>query len=124
MILQQLLSQIAEIKPNQYSDDILIRWVSDVDGLIINEIVKWHEGCDSLAHGPYTAQDMQTKLLVDDPYSKLYMQYLSAMIDYYNGDFGRFNNDMVMYNASLSEFADWFNREHMPVQNTLFMSGV
>ena len=40
-------------------------------------------------------------------------------IDFANGDYGRYNNDMVMYNTDLQAYTDWYNRKHMPLQKPL-----
>jgi len=118
MTILEAITQVRAIKPNQYDDTTLVKWLSDLDGLIYNEIVKWHEGTDDVSHGPYGASDMNTVLLVPEPYSDVYIKYLSAQVDYNNAEFARYNNSMVMYNTALSAFADWYNRNNMPVQNS------
>ena len=71
-----------------------------------------------IPHGPYDPeQDMDTVLMVPEPYSDVYVKYLAAQIDYHNAEFARYNNSMVMYNMALTAFADWYNRTHMPLQN-------
>ncbi len=63
-----------------------------------------------------TATPGDTVLVVPDPYSELYIHYLSAQIDYSNGEMARYANSMSMFHAALGEFSNRFNRTHMPVQ--------
>lgn len=52
---------------------------------------------------------MGDTLSVKEPYSKLYSQYLFAMIDWFNKEYDNYNNAIAMFNASFAEFADWYN---------------
>lgn len=111
----EAITQLQAVKENQYDDETIIRWLSDLDGIIYEEIIKWHEETDEITHGPYDPDtDMDTVLMVPDPYSDVYIKYLSAQVDYYNAELARYNNSMVMYNMALSSFADWYNRNHSP----------
>lgn len=63
-----------------------------------------------------TATPGDTVLIVPDPYSELYVHYLMAQIDYHNAEMARYTNSMSMFGASLSEFSNWYNRTHLPIQ--------
>lgn len=113
------ITQLQAIKPNQYDDDTIVRWLSDLDGIIYEEVIKWHESEAEIAHGPYDPKtDMDTTLMVSEPYTDVYIKYLSAQVDYYNAELARYNNSMIMYNVALSSFADWYNRKHKPKQDS------
>ena len=117
MTIQDVLSYIADIKPHTISDDVLVRWLSDLEGRIYEEIVRWHDGGADIPHGPYDAStDMQTTLIAEAPYDNVYPLYLMAQIDFANGEYGRFNNSMAMYNSAFSDFANAYNRHHIPTQ--------
>ena len=60
---------------------------------------------------------MDTVLMVPDPYSSLYIKYLTAQIDFYNNEIARYNNSMAMFHVALSAFVDAYNRTHMPKQD-------
>lgn len=116
MKILEAITQLQGIKPNQYDDETHIRWLSDLDGLIFNEIIRWHEGADEVPHGPYSTDDLDTELLVQEPYSDVYIKYLAAQVDFFNAEMARYNNSMVMFNVALSTYADWYNRTHPPIQ--------
>lgn len=132
MTILEAITQLRSVKPNQYDDTLLVKWLSNLDGLIYNEIIKWHEqketehsklsgnieldgNTENEKNTQYDVmKDMDTELLVKSPYDDVYINYLSAQVDFHNGEYARYNNSMVMYNMLLSAFADWYNRNNMP----------
>lgn len=134
MKIQEALTQLRKVKPNQYDDGTLVRWLAALDGKIYNDIIVWHE--QPKAHEPEEengeapvpqiydgfraydpVDDMETELLVNAPYDDLYIKYLGTQVDYHNAEWARYNNGMMMFNMALSEFADHYNRTHMPKQD-------
>jgi hypothetical protein len=59
-------------------------------------------------------EDLSTVLLVPAPYDDIYVRWLEAQIDYTNGEYGKYNNSIAMYNAAYTAFANYYNRTHMP----------
>ena len=117
MTIQLVIDQIRTMKPNAFEDEVLVRWISDLEGMIYDEVILTHEGGEEIPHGPYDPiEDMETLLIVPEPYSDVYTKWLCAQIDFHNSEFARYNNDMAMYNASMATFADWYNRTHLPKQ--------
>lgn len=105
---------IMELKPHQFADDIVVGWLRSVDGQIYNDYIRGHEGDEDMEPTDYdTGEHYEDELLVPAPYDEdVYMLYLSAQVDFYNGDFDRYNNGMVRFNVALSAFVDHFNRTH------------
>lgn len=117
MTIQLVIEQVRTMKPNAYEDAMLVRWISDLEGMLYDEVISTHEGDETVSHGPYDpVNDMDTVLIVPEPYSDVYVKWLCAQIDFHNSEFARFNNDMSMYNAAMATFADWYNRTHLPKQ--------
>lgn len=114
MTLDEAISLCDRIKPNQYSREEKLRWLSDVDGQIQREIL------DCVEPGKFTGYDPETPggtvLLAPAPYEGLYEAYLSAQIDLHNGEFTRYQNNAQLYNSVFAAFAAWYRREHMPLQ--------
>lgn len=55
-------------------------------------------------HVPYKyPADKDTDLLIAAPYDKIYEDYIYAMIDWSNREYGAYENGMSMYNASWRE---------------------
>lgn len=60
----------------------------------------------------YSGKDIE--LLVNPPHDKLYRAYLTAMIDYANGEYDKYGNTMQMFNQYYNEFVRWFMVNYRP----------
>ena len=117
MTISEAITQLQAVKENQYDDETLVRWISDLEGLLYEDVEKNHEGSADIPHGRYGVDtDMDTVLMVPDPYSDIYIKYLMAQVDYHNAEMQRYTNSMIMYNIALDAFAGWYNRNNMPLQ--------
>lgn len=114
MTLDEAISLCDQGKPNQYSREEKIRWLSDVDGQVQREILDYVEPGEFAGYDGDTSGD--TVLLAPAPYEGMYEAYLSAQIDLHNGEFTRYQNSAQLYNAVFSAFASWYRRENMPLQ--------
>lgn len=120
MTLNDAITTISNLKPHQYTDEQIAQWLSTLDASIYNEFLKWHHGTREVFYGPYYVDtDGESALMVPAPYDDLYIKYLQAQIDYWNGDMARYNNSMMMYNAALQEYVNAVNRENMPYQRNI-----
>lgn len=117
MTINQAITRTRALKKTQFDDDALIGWLSDLDGMIYSELTKWHASDEENVMPRYDQDtDTETKLLVPEPYTDLYVTYLAAQIEFAQGDFTRYNNSMVMYNMRLQQFANTYNRNTLPKQ--------
>lgn len=115
MTIMEVLYRIDEVKPNSYSQPEKIKWLSTLDGVIKSEIVDTHEGGEGVVFNGYNEDsDLATELLVPAPYDDIYLRWLETQIDYANGEYGKYNNSMAMYNTAYTSFANYYNRTHMP----------
>ena len=115
MTIMEAINRIDSIKPNSYSQYEKMMWLSTLDGIIKRNIFDTHEGAESVVFNGYTEEtNLTTQLLVPAPYDDIYLFWLESKIDYWNGEMGRYNNSISMYNATYSEFEKNYNRTHMP----------
>lgn len=139
MTIQEAIDGITELKPHAYTDLKLAGWLSNLDRQIWRDVISWHENTAvavdydddgvlitdmpepdkyemvaGVGEAPDTAPDVT--LMVGEPYTDLYLMYLAAQIDYWNGEIGRYNNSMTMYNSKLAEYGNDYNRTHTPKQ--------
>ena len=115
MTIMDALYRIDEVKPNSYSQSEKIKWLSSLDGLVKSEVIDTHEGGEDVVFNGYHEDvDLQTVLLVPAPYDDIYLRWLETQIDYANGEYGKYNNSITMYNTAYSAFANHYNRTHMP----------
>ena len=115
MTIMDALYRIDELKPNSYSQPEKIKWLSSLDGVIKSEIIDTHEGGEDIVFSGYGEDaDLSTVLLVPAPYDDIYLKWLEAMIDYTNGEYGKYNNSLVAYNDAYDLYQRHYNRTHMP----------
>ena len=115
MTLMDALYRIDGLKPNSYTQSEKIKWLSTLDGLIKREIIDTHEGGEDIVFSGYNENsDLSTELLVPAPYDDIYLRWLETQIDYSNGEYGKYNNSITMYNSAYSIYANYYNRTHMP----------
>lgn len=119
MTINEAISTLDNLKPNTATRSDKIKWLARLDGEIKTEIVDAHypkKDCEpDKTDRRYTDETSgDTELIAGYPYDELYVLYLSAMIDYNNGEVSRYNNSMAMFNAKYKDFSDWYNRNYMP----------
>lgn len=115
MTIMEAINRIDSLKPNTYSQVEKIRALSTLDGLIKENIINTHEGAEEVVFGGYTEEtSLTTELLVPAPYDEIYLYWLESKIDYWNGETGRYNNSINMYNSVYAEYEKNYNRTHMP----------
>ena len=116
MKLQQAIDRVDEVRPNMMSRDLKIDFLSELDGLIWQEIVNKHEYDGEMPEMPAYDEDTDpgTALLVPFPYDNIYLYWLMAKIDEQTLEAEKYANDRQMFNASYESYSDWYTRNHMP----------
>lgn len=117
MTVQQIITRVDELRPNQYTNAQKIEWLAELDDIIWHEVVLTHAIPDGLdEYVPYTEDEMTATLLAPDRYCGLYEYWLYAKMDAANMEMDKYANDMALYNAYYSQYERAWNREHMPTQ--------
>ena len=120
MKIIEAITRCDDLKPNGYTTEDKIEWLSRLDGRIKNDIIDNHEGAEDVVFNGYTADtNTETELIVAAPYDDLYIHWLHAQIDYANGEIYKYNNCMAMFNASLQTFSNYYKRTHMPSASSI-----
>lgn len=117
MTISEAINRIDSVKPNSYSQSEKIKWLSTLDGIVKKEIIDVHEGVDGVKFNEYTDDTvLTTELLIPAPYDEVYLFWLESKIDYWNGEIGKYNNSIMMYNEAFSNYEKYYNREHMSLR--------
>ena len=116
MTIMDAIHRINTVKPNTYDQALKIKWLSTLDGIIKSEIIDTHEGGENVAFTGYTEDsNLLTELLVPAPYDDIYIRYLESQIDYANGEYGKYNNSVAMYNTTFTAYKKYYNNIHKPI---------
>ena len=115
MKIIEAINQIDSLKHNTYSQRDKILWLSRLDSMVKRLIIDTHEGSEDIIFIGYDENtDLYTELLVPAPFDEIYLRWLEAQIDYANGEYGKYNNSILMYQTSYDGYANHYNRNHMP----------
>jgi hypothetical protein len=115
MKIIEAINIVDALKRNTYSQPDKVQWLSRVDQMVKRHIIDTHEGAEAVTFTGYDdATDLNTELLVPAPYDELYLRWMEAMIDFHNGEYGKYNNAVDMFNTSYAAFQNYYNRTHMP----------
>jgi len=119
MKLRNCLSAVDKLVPNSFDQDVKIGWINELEAQIVDEIINTHETEDDEDYefSAYTEDDLDSDLLVPEPYSNVYHRYLEMNIHLENGDFGRYNNAQVLFNNAYLTYQNFYNRTVLPRQN-------
>lgn len=143
MTIQDCLDIVDEMKPNMMSRALKVRYLSEIERLIWEEIISKHwpgkrepvpagnHGIDPLERTAaeagvivpeerqapvYTEEsDFSTALQIPDPYAMVYVYWLMSKIDIQNQEDARYNIDRQHFENAYDTMSDWWTREHMPV---------
>jgi hypothetical protein len=120
MTIIEAINRIDAVNPNNYTQPEKVAWLSTLDGVIKKEIIDTHEGAEAVTFSGYKEDTpLDTELLVPAPYDEVYLFWLQSKIDYWNGDMGKYNNSIMMYNQAYENFEKAYNREHKPISKKL-----
>ena len=120
MTIKECIDIVDNLKPNQYSIKEKVMWLSFIDEVIINDVLKTHEGYDGIYDDftGYSEDKLSVRLIVTSPYDRLYPAYLKMKIDSENGETARYNNSVALFNSYMMEFRKYYNKTHMPLDIT------
>ena len=115
MTIMDAINRVDTLKPNRYELSEKIKWLSTLDERVKRTIIDTHEGAEGTVHEAYTEETaLTTELLIPSPYDEVYVYWLEAQIDYWNGEMPKYNNSIDMFNTAYGAYANHYNRTHMP----------
>ena len=111
MTVREAVELAGEIKPNAFSEEQKVRWLNSCEGMVQTQVMLLAPEEILTYSWP---EDQDTELLVLPPHEKLYVSHLCAMIDFANGEYGKYQNSMRLFNSEFSEFMRWFSNAYRP----------
>ena len=115
MRISDAVMLVDKLKPNGYTLDVKIGWLSKLDGQIFEEIFKTHEGSPVISFEIYGG-DVERELLVPEPFAEdIYVNFLEAQIDRENGETAKYNQSVTLFNNAYHTFSAWYNRTRSPM---------
>lgn len=116
MTINDAITELDDLNLNTYTESQKVQWLSRLDGMVKRQIIDTHKGGESVTFAGYTEDTpSDTVLLVPAPYDEIYLRWMEAQIHYHNGEYDKYNNAIIMFNAALESYAAYYNQNHMPV---------
>ena len=113
--IMEAISQTDELKHNTYPQNVKIGWLSRLDAVVKRLVIDTHEDGENVNFAGYDGNtDLHTQLLIPAPFDEAYIRWLEAQIDYSNGEYGKYNNAIDMFNTAWTAYRNDYNRTHMP----------
>ena len=119
MTIREAIDRVDGLRPNAVSETEKRLWLAQLDGAVRRQIHGQHEDNQAVG-GADVKQGDDTVLLAEEPYTNLYLYWLMAQVDLALGELTRYNNDMMLYNLALTEYAVDYKRRHLPVKRGQF----
>lgn len=116
MTVNEAIDRVNSLKDNAFDDEIIKSFIEECDKRIYREVIDTHENSEAIK--PYEERyplQGDDELLADDAYTQFYVFYAICQIDAFNGEYDRYNNNMILFNTHLSDFKAYYNRTHMPI---------
>lgn len=107
MTANKVIELVDAIRPNSFSEEQKFGWINDLEGMV-QELVIQTDEVKPLAY----PEDMDKELLISAPFDNVYGLYLESMIDYYNREFGNYNNSAMMFETRFDEYKKAYIRAH------------
>lgn len=115
MTIAEVIQAVDSQKPNNYSETEKKRWLSTLDGVLKAEVIDTHEGDTEIVFNGYDENTtLDTELLAKAPYDNIYTHWLTAQIDLTNGEYGKYNNNITVFNTAYQSFINAYNRTNKP----------
>ena len=115
MTVQQAINALDDVKPNAFSQNTKLRWLSVLDGRLANEVFLMAP--DEVEENyNYTSANLSDNLLVGMPYDDLYIWWMQAQADLANGEYDKAQNTMAVFNQLWEQFVRWFCQRYDPIQ--------
>lgn len=120
MTIMDAISRIDSLKPNRYEQVEKVKWLGTLEKRLVDEIFSRYElkSEEKEAVENFTVYNentpVTTELLAKAPYDELYIHWIEAQINYWNGEYPKYNNSIDMFEEEYKAYRNQFNRTHKP----------
>lgn len=113
MKIIEAIHQIDTLKPNTYSYEQKVYWLSQLEFIVKRQVIDSYEGGAGISFDGFTeATNPDTVLFMPAPFDMAYIYWLEAQIHYANEDIDMYNSAITMFNTSFKEYANDYKKHH------------
>jgi len=114
MTIIEAINRVDAVKPNGFHLDEKICWLSRLDGIVKSELHDVHMNDIQTVFEGYDGKSLTKELFVPHPYDEVYLRYLESQIDYASGEYEKYNNSILLFNAAWEAYQKFYHRTHRP----------
>lgn len=109
------INQIDNLKRNTFSQKQKIIWLSRLESMVKRLVIDTHEGGENVSFDGFTEDtNLQTVLMMPEPFDEAYIYWLEAQIHYANEDIDMYNSAIMMFNTSFEAYKAYYKQNHRP----------
>ena len=105
----EIIAAVDEMKPNAFSTAVKLGWLDELEGRIATDVMLMDVSCV-----PDLRLSESRTPIVKPPHESLYAKWLAAKIDEGNGDFDRYQNAQIVFDAAWRSFVRFFEETYDP----------
>ncbi len=120
MTVNEVLQRVGELRPGHgRSADYLIGRLRELEMKVFDEVINTHENTEGKVFCNFESiADGGVTLAVGAPHDRIYADWLLYYIDRDNLESARETATAARFAADWQDFADSYNRSHMPLQRS------
>lgn len=102
MTVNEAIERFDHLIPNAFPFPVKRDLLAGLEGRLQGELFSLYRGFPDAGNAAFTGE---TELTAPFPYDDLYVKFLAAETDRLNGDFGRYVNDVTVFNDAVEALA-------------------
>lgn len=108
MTINDAIAKAGELRLNAISEEQKYTWVYELECSV----------CEMMGEEPPKKEfPKDIELAMPEAHEDIYVKYLAAKIDYYNGETALYANDLAIYNEAMEAARAWYIRNNRPVSS-------
>ena len=113
--IQEIIDRVDDTKPNAFALQAKLEWIAELDGKIAANVMLMNIAEIQQLKYSYP-EDLTSEPLVGFPHDGIYEAWLAAKIDFWNGEYNKYQNSMEMFNALYGDYMRWFATSYEPAR--------
>ena len=115
MTICDAIAQIDNLKRNTFSERQKVFWLSRLESMVKRLVIDTHEGGEDVTFNGFNEEtDINTELIMPEPYDQAYIYWLEAQIHYAYEDIDMYNSAIMMFNTAFEGFKAYYKQNHTP----------
>ena len=108
MTINDAIAKAGELRLNAISEEQKYAWVYELECSV----------CEMMGKEPPKKEfPKDIELSMPEAHEDVYVKYLAAKIDYYNGETALYANDLAIYNEAMDAARAWYIRNNRPASS-------